>query len=198
MENWTAVPSPRFIDRNEPSDEALIALVQRDDTRAFDVLHSRYQRLALHVARAVLGTSDAVEDAVQESFLAIWRRSGQYDPRRGSVRSWLTGLVRNEAIDTLRREQAERRRRGRAEVLASRHVEGEPAFAALDGAERAHALRVAIESLPRDQYRVMDMAYYLELPQSTIAELLGSPLGTIKGRSRLGLARLRETLQPAG
>lgn len=190
--------SPRLINRDEPCDEALIALVQRADQRAFDVLHARYRGLARHVARAVLGTSGgAFEDVVQESFLAVWRRSGQFDSRRGSVRSWLTGLVRNHAIDALRREQAERRRRGRAEELAARHVEVEPAFAALDGTERAHALRAAIESLPRDQYRVMDMAYYLELPQSTIAELLGCPLGTIKGRSRLGLARLRETLRPA-
>lgn len=190
--------SPHLINRDEPCDEALIALVQRADQRAFDALHARYRRLALHVAAAVLGTSrGGAEDVVQESFLAVWRRSGQFDPRRGSVRSWLTGLVHNQAIDSLRREQAERRRRERAEELAARHVEVEPAFAALDGAENAHALRAAIESLPRDQYRVMDLAYYLELPQSTIAELLGCPLGTIKGRSRLGLASLRETLRLA-
>src|SRR4051794_15388659 len=176
-----------------PTDEQLMARVTAGDRAALEALHARYRPPALRVAAGVVGP-DHADDVVQEAFLAVWRRSGQFDAARGDVRVWLKGLVRNRAVDSVRKLEAERRRRDLAEQQGERDLPRDPTLDLVEGSEEALLLRHAIEGLPRDQYRVLDLAYYLGLSQTAIARVLGCPVGTVKGRARLGLMRLRETL----
>jgi RNA polymerase sigma-70 factor, ECF subfamily len=175
------------------TDEALVTRVAGGDRRALEALHVRHRPVLHRVAASVAGP-DGAEDVLQDAFLAVWFRAGQFDPTRGNVRGWLKGLVRNRAIDAVRRSDSERRRRDLAGRERDRAPAWDPVGELVEGTQRAAVLRAAIEGLPRDQYRVLDLAYYLGLSHASIARILGCPLGTVKGRARLGLTRLRTEL----
>jgi len=175
------------------TDEALVTRIAGGDRGALERLLARHRPGLRRVAASVAGP-DGAEDVLQDAFLAVWFRAGQFDPARGNVRGWLKGLVRNRAIDAVRRSDAERRRRDRAGRESDREPDRDPVGELVEGMQRAAALRAAIEGLPRDQYRVLDLAYYLGLSHTSIAQILGCPLGTVKGRARLGLTRLRTEL----
>jgi RNA polymerase sigma-70 factor, ECF subfamily len=178
------------------TDEQLVGRIEAGDRTALAALHARHRALATRVAANVVGV-DAAEDVVQEAFMAVWFRAGQFDASRGNVRGWLKGLVRNRAIDALRRVDSERRRHDLAEQDHERRrdAQRDPVPDGVGAAQQAAALREAIEDLPRDQYRVLDLAYYLGLSYASIARVLDCPLGTVKGRARLGLTRLRASLE---
>ena len=172
--------------------------MQANDPRAFGELYDRHSARAWHVARAVCHDASRAEDAVQEGFLAVWRSHGSYRGDLGSVRGWLMTIVRNRAIDSARRESAGHRPR-----LADR----EPFFdEAADGSTSDHviarseadALRHRLAELPDEQAEVIVLAYYGQLSHSEIAARLSLPPGTVKGRMRLGLEKLRAQLEVAG
>ena len=136
------------------------------------------------------------EDVTQEAFLSIWRSNARFDPARGSVRAWALGIVRNRAIDALRRsarpgaEARPRRRRGARDASPpSERTETEAIRR-----ETAGRLRQALGLLPREQSQVIELAYFGGFSHSEIADMLGAPIGTIKGRMRLGLEKIRTTL----
>jgi RNA polymerase sigma-70 factor, ECF subfamily len=177
------------------ADEELMVLVQSGDSEALEVLYDRHGSPAYSLAYRVMGERQAAEDATQEAFLSVWRTSASYDAARGSVRSWLLQIVRNRAIDALRRSAV---RGGRLDYDDDGLLESQEAPEQTDAEasrrERATHVRGALKDLPRDQAQVLGLAYFAGFTHSEIAELLNMPLGTVKGRMRLGLQKVRSNL----
>jgi RNA polymerase sigma-70 factor, ECF subfamily len=178
------------------ADEELMGLVARRDQRAFEVLYDRHGGIAYSLAYRIVGDAGGAEDVTQEAFLSVWRSEAGYDPARGSVRSWLLGIVRNRAIDVLRRNSSGRAPRldlGAEERLAEVPAPDRTDTEALRRDE-ARSIRGALAQLPEDQSQVIGLAYFGGFSQSEIASMLGAPLGTVKGRMRLGLEKVRSLL----
>jgi RNA polymerase sigma-70 factor, ECF subfamily len=177
------------------ADEDLMPLIAERDPEAFEVFYDRHGGAAYSLAYRIVGDRTGAEDVTQEAFLSIWRSGARYDRARGSVRAWTLGIVRNRAIDMLRKES------GRSPKLAAggkelleRHAAEELTDTEAVRRETAREVRGAIEELPDDQSRVIQLAYFGGFSHSEIAEMLNEPLGTIKGRMRLGMDKIRATL----
>ncbi len=180
------------------TDEELMGAVQHDDPTAFGELYDRHAGRAWRLARSICHDAGRGEDAVQEAFVSVWRSRASYDSESGSVRSWLMTLVRNRAVDSLRREAAVQRPR-----LADGDYTGpDPSGGSLQddviARTEADALRVSLQQLPEAQAEVIALAYYGELSHSEISTRLSLPPGTVKGRMRLGLMKLRDQLESTG
>jgi RNA polymerase sigma-70 factor (ECF subfamily) len=172
-------------------------LVQRGDARAFEAIYDRHGTAAFSLAYRIAGSRAAAEDIVQEAFLAVWRSSVRYSPERGSLRSWLLSVVHNRAIDSLRRSLVHTRRQVDAEGIEERMAAPELTDAEAFRRQEAQSVRSAMEGLPPDQLKVLELAYFGGFTQAQIAEMLGTPLGTVKGRMRLGLEKMRAGLGEA-
>ena len=172
-------------------------LVRRGEARAFEVLYDRHAGAAFSLAYRMVGTRSTAEEVVQEAFLAFWRVNARYDRARGSVRTWILGIVHNRAIDALRRGSVHDRRRVSDEGLEERFPAAERTEAEVARRDEAREVRSALETLPSDQLRVIELAYFGGFSQSEIASMLDTPVGTVKGRMRLGLAKMRSQLGPA-
>ncbi|MFN2612742.1 MAG: RNA polymerase sigma factor [Solirubrobacterales bacterium] len=178
-------------------DEDLMPLVGDKDPIAFEVFYDRHGGAAFSLAYRIVGNRNSAEDVAQEAFLSIWRSGARYDRARGSVRSWTLGIVRNRAIDSLRREA------GRAPKL---HFDADEVLERMPGKqetetettalrrETARELQGALGELPNDQSKVIELAYFGGFSHSEISEMLNEPLGTVKGRMRLGLEKIRGEL----
>ena len=174
------------------ADEDLMPLLADKDPEAFEVFYDRHGGAAYSLAYRIVGDRKDAEDVVQEAFLSIWRSGARYDRARGSVRAWTLGIVRNRAIDALRRLSGnapkldfdddavieQRTSSDRTEELAIQH-------------ESAEEVRGALRELPDEQSKVIQLAYFGGFSHSEIAEMLGMPLGTVKGRMRLGIEKIR-------
>ena len=179
------------------ADEELMQLVRRGEARAFEVLYDRHSGAAFSLAYRMVGTRSTAEEVVQEAFLAFWRVNARYDRARGSVRTWILGIVHNRAIDALRRGAVHDRRRAGDEGLEERFAAAEQTDVEVARRDEAREVRSALETLPSDQLRVIELAYFGGFSQSEIASMLDTPVGTVKGRMRLGLAKMRTQLGPA-
>ena len=173
-------------------------LVRAGDARAFEVLYERHSAAAFSLAYRMCGTRSAAEDVTQEAFLAAWRSGARYDRARGSVRTWLLGIVHNRAIDSLRRGAVHDRRRSGTEDAAEQLPARERTEVEAARREEASALRALIDELPEEQGRVIELAYFGGFTHREIAEMLGAPIGTVKGRMRLGLEKMRAGLEGLG
>jgi RNA polymerase sigma-70 factor, ECF subfamily len=181
------------------ADEDLIGHVRQGDGRAFEVMFDRHAGAAFSLAYRMCGRRSLAEDVVQEAFLSLWRSGMPYEPARGSVRTWVLGVVRNKAVDTFRRETVRTRLDVHDEPAADRMPGRERTDAEVERRDDAQRVRGALEGLPTDQRRVIELAYFGGFTHSQIAELLGLPPGTVKGRMRLGLEKLRFSLgEPSG
>ena len=169
-------------------------LVRRGDPRAFETVYDRHGGAAFSLAYRIVGNRTTAEDAVQEAFLSIWRSRTRYQPDRGSVRSWVLGIVHNRTIDTIRRNLVHDRRRTTAEGLEETHEATERTDVEVARREEAQTVRAALDTLPGEQNRVIELAYFGGFTHSQIAEMLDMPIGTVKGRMRLGLEKLRRQL----
>lgn len=176
------------------ADEDLMLLVQRGESDAFEVIYDRHAPAAFSLAYRMAGDRAAAEDVVQESFLSIWRSAQRYDRERGSVRTWALGVVHNRAIDSLRRSLVHDRRRGSSEGIEERFEARERTEVEAARHEEASTLRGALSTLPPEQSRVIELAYFGGFTHTQIAEMLNTPVGTVKGRMRLGLEKLRTLL----
>jgi len=145
-----------------------------------------------------VGTRGLAEDVVQEAFLALWRGAARYDGARGSVRSWVLGIVHNRAIDALRRTLVHERRRASDEGLERTMAAEERTDTEAVRNDDARFVRAAMDTLPPDQRRVVELAYFSGYTHTEIAEVVDVPLGTVKGRMRLGLRKLRDELGREG
>ena len=177
------------------ADEELMTRVDDKDPDAFEVFYDRHGGAAYSLAHRIVGDPGMAEDVTQEAFLSIWRSKARFDAARGSVRAWALGIVRNRAIDALRSASrpAPKLDRDDESVLESQAA-GERTEVEAIRRETAGRLRRALGLLPREQSQVIELAYFGGFSHSEIAEMIGVPLGTIKGRMRLGLEKIRATL----
>jgi RNA polymerase sigma-70 factor, ECF subfamily len=176
------------------ADEEVMQLVQGGDARAFELLYDRHGRAAFSLAYRMVGSRVNAEDITQEAFLSIWRSRPRYDQAHGSVRTWVLGIVHNRAIDGLRRNLVHDRRRETLDGVEERHEAPERTDLEAARREDARTVRSALSTLPEDQRRTIELAYFGGFSHSQIAELLGEPIGTVKGRMRLGLEKMRRQL----
>jgi RNA polymerase sigma-70 factor, ECF subfamily len=171
------------------SDGELIARVGSGDRGAFETLYRRYARPVFGLALRRLGDRGRAEDAVQETFASVWRAAGSYRPERGPGAPWLYAVARNAIVDNGRT-----RREPPVEGIEEKSGDETPADRAESGwvAWRVHR---ALAELPENERVVIELAYWGGRSQSEVADLLGIPLGTVKTRTRTGLARLAEMLE---
>jgi RNA polymerase sigma-70 factor (ECF subfamily) len=171
------------------TDGDLIRRIARREAEAFEELYHRYARPVFGLALRRLGDRMRAEDAVQETFAAIWRSAKTYRPERGAGAPWLYTVARNAIVDRSRN-----RSEPPAEIPDSPSAEPGPA----DRAETAYVswrVHRALEELAENERDVIELAYYGELSQSEIADFLGIPLGTVKTRTRAGLSHLADLLE---
>jgi RNA polymerase sigma-70 factor, ECF subfamily len=176
------------------ADEELMQRVHDGDVRAFEVVFDRHATAAFSLAYRMCGRRAAAEDIVQEAFLSLWRSTRAYDPARGSVRSWVLSIVHNRAIDALRRQGSRDSRDVPDDGIAERLSAPDRTDAEAERREDARRVRAALDELPPDQRRVIELAYFGGFTHSQIAEMLDLPPGTVKGRMRLGLTKMRYVL----
>lgn len=174
---------------SDVTDGDLIRMVGTGDRSAFDALYRRYARPVFGLALRRLGDRGRAEDAVQETFASVWRAARTYKPERGPGAPWLYAVARNAIVDN-------GRARRETPIDPPEEVAGDetPAERAEAGwvAWRVHR---ALGELPENERQVIELAYWGGRSQSEIADLLGIPLGTVKTRTRSGLARLSSVLE---
>ena len=180
------------------ADEELMAVVDAKVAAAFEVLYDRHGAAAYSLAYRIVGDRNGAEDVAQEAFLSIWRSNARYDRARGSVRSWVLSVVRNRAIDALRRGSGSAPKLDHDDemLLEAREAEERTDAEALRR-ETSRELQGALGTVPDDQSQVIRLAYFGGFSHSEIADMLGMPLGTVKGRMRLGLEKIRVQLAEA-
>jgi RNA polymerase sigma-70 factor, ECF subfamily len=193
MPDRRAAHQPSFRDL---ADEDLMQLVQRAEASAFEVVYDRHAGAAFSLAYRMCGARQLAEEVVQEAFLSIWRSGARYDRARGSVRTWILGITHHRAIDALRRGVVQDRHRASDEGIEERFEAEERTDVEVARREEALEVRGALHELPQEQRRAIELAYYGGFTQSEIAEMLGVPIGTVKGRMRLGMEKMRGSLAP--
>jgi RNA polymerase sigma-70 factor, ECF subfamily len=176
------------------ADEELMQLVYRSDASAFEVVYDRHADAAYSLAYRMCAQRALAEDVVQEAFLSLWRSRARYDRARGSVRTWVLGIVHNRAIDALRRRTVRDRGLVSEDGIEDRLVAPGRTDAEFARREEAREIRDALGQLPDEQSRVIELAYFGGMTHTQIALMLDTPIGTVKGRMRLGLAKMRMTL----
>ncbi|MGH8587873.1 MAG: sigma-70 family RNA polymerase sigma factor [Gammaproteobacteria bacterium] len=185
------------LEPRERVDARLVERMAQRDHQALGELYDRFSGPLYAMALRVLRDSNEAQDVVHDAFVTLWEKAATFDPARGSAFSWAVTLVRNRAIDLVRM------RRRRAELLSKSvpadlgYAEESPVAsggetAALD--DEARAVRAAVGTLPLDQKRALELAFFSGFTQEEIALKLSEPLGTIKARIRRGLLKLRESL----
>lgn len=179
------------------ADEALLVEIARGDSGALSTFYDRYAGTIYGLALRMLGSTQSAEEAVQDTFLRVWQRSEQFRPERGNVRQWLFGIAHHLCLDELRR------RRSRIVADSASDVSTELEQVEHDGPlveevillrERRQIVQNALGEIPAEQRQAIELAYFSGLSQNEIATFTGEPLGTIKTRVRLGLAKLRDIL----
>jgi RNA polymerase sigma-70 factor (ECF subfamily) len=177
------------------ADEELMPLIGEKNPDAFEVFYDRHGGVAYSLAYRIVGERGAAEDVTQEAFISIWRSGARYDAARGSVRTWMLGIVRNRAIDALRSKSGKAPKLDFDDdsILEHRPAAEQTESEALQR-ETAQEVRGALGELPGEQAKVIQLAYFGGFSHSEIAGMLGVPLGTVKGRMRLGLEKIRGEL----
>ncbi len=177
------------------ADEDLMPLVGLGDAAAFGVLYDRHGRAAYSLAYRMMGEKQAAEDLTQDVFLKVWRSAGGYRAGRGSVRTWILSIVHNRSIDQIRSLASRRRTQEKVEAEAPRSQPSE-AFAEAWRSALRDQVREALGKLPSEQLEILELAYFSGHTQVEIARMLDLPLGTVKGRTRLGLKKLGGLFHP--
>jgi RNA polymerase sigma-70 factor (ECF subfamily) len=179
------------------ADEDLISFVAGGDAGAFAALYDRHSGASFSLAYRMMKERQASEDLTQDTFVNVWQSAGSYRAKRGSVRTWILSIVQNRGIDRLRSRASRRRMQDRVEASAER-VQPSEAFAAAWCNAQSERVREALATLPHEQREAIALAYFSGHTHKEIAGLLDLPLGTVKGRMRLGLKKLREHLEAGG
>src|SRR5215213_7078176 len=173
------------------ADEDLISLVEAADAEAFAMLYDRHSHAAFSLAYRMMGERQASEDLAQDAFLKVWRSASSYRAERGSVRTWILSIVHNRGIDQIRSQASRRRRQEEIEASAPRSQPSE-AFAETWRNSQREQVRQALNTLPPEQLKILELAYFSGYTHVQISELVDVPLGTMKGRMQLGLKKMRD------
>jgi RNA polymerase sigma factor (sigma-70 family) len=181
--------------REERSDEELLAALAARDASALEDLYARYGRLAFSLAVRITAVPETAEEVVQEVFLAAWRSAATYQASRASARTWLLSITHHRAVDAVRRRAA--RVQQAPLELQIRDPEVADVWTEVSRTLDAEQVRKALRELPAEQRESIDLAYFHGLTYPEIAERMNVPLGTVKSRLRLGLAKLRSLLREA-
>jgi RNA polymerase sigma factor (sigma-70 family) len=183
-------------DLAEARDRDLMARLRDGDEDAFRGLFHRYAPTAKALAQRIVRRSHLAEEIVQEAFMAVWRDPDAYDGERGSVKSWIMGMVHHRAVDFVRREEAHRRRAEAAipQAMEDQADHADDVVQQIGLPEERRIVRAALADLPTEQRDVLSLMYFDGLSQSQIAETTGIPLGTVKSRTLLGMRRMRDAL----
>ncbi len=176
----------------QPPDEQVIAALAARDLSALAALYDRYGRIGYALAYRILGESEGAEDVVHDAFLSAWRGAPGYRRERGNVRGWLLSIVHHRAVDILRRKTAFRP--APLEAAEDRPDDADTAGEAVRNLERA-GVREALTALPAAQRKTIELAYFGGYTQVELSEIMGVPLGTVKGRMRIGLQKMRRALE---
>jgi RNA polymerase sigma-70 factor (ECF subfamily) len=172
----------------DSSDAALIARIRAGDEDAMAQVYDRYSQIVYSVALRVLGDTGAAEDVMQEIFMQLWRNPQTFDANRGSLGAWLAVIARHRSIDQLRKRKPET---DLEDVIVSvnANLENET-----DKNMFLAKVRSLLGSMPADQRRTLELAFFEGLTHSEVAEKMGEPLGTVKTRIRTGLMAMRKAL----
>ena len=178
----------------ELTDEVLLQLLRLGNENALGALYDRYGKMAYSLAYRMLGDVHAAEDAVQDSFINIWRRAESFSTTRGTARTWILAVVHHRSIDI------GRKRRGltpRELPLELERLPEDPSdtWSEVSNTLDRELLKRCLERIPKLQREAIQLAYFEGYTQREIAELKGIPLGTVKGRIRIGMEKLRSLLQ---
>jgi RNA polymerase sigma-70 factor (ECF subfamily) len=194
---FAPAPRPEAADVGTASAEDLhlLAGVVAGDAAALAQLFDRHSPVVCGLLARMLGHHGEAEEVLQEVFLWLWRNPERYDPARSSLRGWLLVLARSRALDVLR--SARSRRLREEEVGRETPVSYQPVpLAGIAERERRRRVAAALDTLPREQRRCLELAFFSGLSHSQIASELDQPLGTVKSRIQLGMAKLRTALAP--
>jgi RNA polymerase sigma-70 factor (ECF subfamily) len=176
------------------ADEELMELVCRNEAVAFEIVLERHADAAFSLAYRMIGRRALAEDVVQEALLSLWRSGARYERSRGSVRNWILGITHHRAVDALRRDGLRTGKNVSDEDLHERLVAPERTDVEVVRRDEAREIRTAIDQLPAEQVRVIELAYFGGFTHTEIATMLHLPVGTVKGRMRLGLEKMRSWL----
>ncbi len=178
-------------------DADLMAAVAQGRDAALGVLYDRYHRQAFAFALRILGAESDAEEAVQETFVRVWRSAGQYDQSRAAVLSWLLSITRNLCLDELRRR---RRRAPEVQELedAMEHPSNDRTDEAAERTILGEQVRGALQSLSSEQRSAIELVYFHGLSSREVGRVLGVPAPTVRSRLRLGLLKLGGVLQARG
>lgn len=181
----------------EARDRDLIRRIGAGEEDAFRRLFRTFAPSAQALAQRIVRQPFLAEEIVQEVFLAVWRSPDGYQAERGSVKSWLLGMVHHRAVDAVRREESQRRRAEEAvpEVVDLGADPGVTVVEEIGVPEERKAVRGALGELPSEQRQVLELMYFAGMSQSQISERLSLPLGTVKSRTLLGMRRMRAALE---
>ena len=169
-------------------------LLKEGHTEALGVLHRRHGGMATSVAYRIVGDFATAEEVVQDAFVALWRECPSYEAERGSVRSWVLGIVHHRAVDSLRQRARAERKRASLEGLHEPRACHDTPELEVTRRDEARGTWEQLHLLPEDQRQVIELAFLGELTCKEVAKLLELPLGTVKGRMRLGLSKMRRSL----
>jgi RNA polymerase sigma-70 factor, ECF subfamily len=184
----------------ELNDEQLIAAICKGEESAIEALYERYSRYAYALAYRILRDPGASEDIVQDAFLSVWRKASSYQAQNGSVQSWIQAIVRHRAIDKIR---ASAHRDYQWTPLQVDNEQDPPSeqpdvWEQAWQSEQHRIIREVMEQIPREQRMVIELAYFGGFTHAEISEQLEIPLGTVKGRMRLGLQKMKTLLAERG
>jgi len=178
-------------------DKAVAARVLAGDGAALEALYARYGRPCYSLARRILSDEQLAQDVVQEVFLTVWRDVSRFDGSRGGFSTWLLSMTHHKAVDAVRREENQRKRRSSLEALEPREGDGPTVDDQVWTVLRSERVRGALAGLPQAQREALVLAYFGGYTQREIAGLTSTPLGTVKTRMLAGMRRMRSGLDGA-
>lgn len=181
----------------EVNDEQLLVAIRERDEGAIATLYDRYGGLAFGLAFRILNDRNAAEDVVQDAFFSVWRRAVSFEVGRGSARTWLLSIVHHRAIDRLRGTAGRARQDAPLEDYEYALSVEDP-WREVSRSVQRDVLQRSLNTLPNEQRVAIEMAYFSGYTQQEIATTMHVPVGTIKGRLRIGLQKLRVLLSGTG
>jgi RNA polymerase sigma-70 factor (ECF subfamily) len=180
------------------TDAALMERILQRDSGALETLYDRYSRPVYSLALRISQQPSSAEEIVQDVFLQVWRRADRFQISRGPLEPWLFTMARNRALDVLRLKREKQRRREDSDSEVNPSAVVHPALEEqIDQSRRAERVRALMSSLPDQQRRAIELAFFEGMSHGEVAQSMGEALGTVKSWIRGGLIRLREALGEA-